>query len=641
MLKNRGLAFKQIIYILSISLIIFISIFAYNYYATRTVIINKLRENASTVTESINHKIEQIFLSTQKITKTMGLMLSHRSYSSSKLNKILTSNIKTNPDIYGSCIAFAPHAFNKNIKLYAPYAYRAKDSISYIDLSKSYNYPDWDWYKIPKNLNHPYWTEPYFDEGAGNIIMSTYAVPFYNNISNHEQFKGVVTVDISLHWLEKYIRSIDIYRTGYAFIITRKGKIVSYPDEKYIMNDTIFSLAEKFNNSQLLKIGQDMVEGKTDFGPYKSIYNAQNGWIYHTPIKFTGWSLAVFFPEDELLSEMRQLNINIAIISIMGLILLFITIILITNKITKPLRNVTQAAENISRGKFTQEMPIISSNDEIGKLSRTFEYMRKSLIEFIENLKVTTAAKEKIESELNVARKIQMSIIPHTFPAFPKNKEFNIYATIKPAKAVGGDLYDFFMLDDDNLCFVIGDVSGKGVPASLFMAVTRTLLRSKANTSLTAGEILEAMNNDLCVGNVSAMFVTFFICILNINNGNVKYSNAGHNQPFIIRSNGAIEKLEGINGPALGLFEESFYSTNNIKMNKHDRFLLYTDGITEAININNEPFDEKRLLNITSDLTLSPKKIIENLINAVDEFTLNCEQADDITIELLEFKGES
>ena len=150
-----------------------------------------------------------------------------------------------------------------------------------------------------------------------------------------------------------------------------------------------------------------------------------------------------------------------------------------------------------------------------------------------------------------------MSIIPHSFPAFPKYDELTIYATIKSAKAVGGDLYDFFFLDNKHLCFVIGDVSGKGVPASLFMAVTRTLLRSKADSSLQTGEILTEMNNDLCVGNVSAMFVTFCICVLNIKNGHLKYSNAGHNKPFIIRSNGNIQKLNETNGPALGIFENS------------------------------------------------------------------------------------
>ena len=524
---------------------------------------------------------------------------------------------------------------------FAPYAYRNNNKIFCIDLSKSYHYPDWDWYRIPEKLNRPYWSEPYFDEGAGNVIMTTYSVPFYKAFGNRRIFAGVTTVDISLQWLKEYIKTIDIYRSGYVFLITQKGKILSYPDKQYIMHDTVFSLAKKFNSQELNKVGRQMVEGKTGFTFYKSIINGKKGWIYYTPMKFTGWSLAVFFPEDELLSDMKELNLNILFLSILGLILLCITVILVTHRITKPLRKVTEAAENIGKGEFNHEMPVLYSNDEVGKLSKTFESMRVAIIEYMENLKTATAAKEKLESELDVARRIQMSIIPHSFPAFPKNKEFNLYATIKSAKAVGGDLYDFFMLDSCHLCFVIGDVSGKGVPASLFMAVTRTLLRAKADISLKTGEILTEINKDLCVGNESAMFVTFYICILNVNNGNLEYSNAGHTSPVILRSNGDIQQIIGTNEPALGIFEDEVYSTKNLILKAQDRFLLYTDGVTEAVNTKNEQFLEERLLANVLDLTVPTEETVRKLLKAVEDFSAGCEQLDDITIELLEYIGPS
>ncbi|MGE5396084.1 MAG: PP2C family protein-serine/threonine phosphatase [Chitinophagales bacterium] len=255
---------------------------------------------------------------------------------------------------------------------------------------------------------------------------------------------------------------------------------------------------------------------------------------------------------------------------------------------------------------------------------------------FISNLlreRATEAAKRLIEGELMVAREIQMSIVPRIFPPFPNRSDLELYAILEPAKEVGGDFYDFFFIDDDRLFFVIGDVSGKGVPASLFMAVTRTLLRSKTSHESKPDEILAMANDILCQDNDSAMFVTVFCGILDTRTGRVEYCNGGHNPPFVARANGQVERVEGANGIALGIMEDMFYSTRELILNSGDCLVMYTDGVTEAMNTVEELYGEDRLVEVLhASCGETAAGIIEISRTSINAFTTGAAQSDDITM---------
>ncbi len=254
------------------------------------------------------------------------------------------------------------------------------------------------------------------------------------------------------------------------------------------------------------------------------------------------------------------------------------------------------------------------------------------------NEKETQRTKELIESELSVAREIQMSIVPKIFPAFPDRSEFDIFASLEPAKEVGGDLYDFFLLDDDHLCFTVGDVSGKGVPASLFMAVTKTLLKAKADISLRPDEILYQVNNELCKDNDSGMFVTDFLGILTISSGEVIFSNGGHNIPFILRRNGSAGLLPKIPGMALGVMEKAKYTCSEIRLEYGDSLLLYTDGVTEAMNPAGELLGEEHLKRILLESGGgTAKEEALHVLAKTHEFADGAMQSDDITILALKY----
>lgn len=257
------------------------------------------------------------------------------------------------------------------------------------------------------------------------------------------------------------------------------------------------------------------------------------------------------------------------------------------------------------------------------------------------NERKTEAAKEKIEGELKVARTIQMSLVPKIFPAFPEREEIDLYALLEPAREVGGDMYDFYLSLDDRLYFTVGDVSGKGVPASLFMAVTRTLLRARATELLQPEIILMLVNRELCRDNDSGMFVTQFLGILDIHSGEVLYSNAGHNLPFILRSNGEVEMLPRLPGMAMGVLEEVEYQQGRLYLAPGDCLLVYTDGVTEALNPDYELYNEARLTDaLTQNIGHSSRDICNSILDGVRDFAAGEEQADDITVLALTYTGK-
>ncbi len=642
MLKNRGISFKLITLITLSSSLIFAVIFTYNYYASKRIIEKNVEENAKNLALSTVNRIEIVLRSVQETTENMACFLENTAYDKEVLLRFLQITVENNPDIYGSTIAFAPHAFDKNLPAFAPYFYKedGKIRLKYLQDVFQYNYFMLDWYQIPKELDRPIWSEPYFDEGAGNIMMATYSVPFHKNVKGNGQFMGIVTADVSLEWLREMLLSVKILKTGYAFLISKNGTIISHYNKELIMNETIFSVAENRGDALLREIGRKMLRGESGFIPFRSIVRGRPCWMYYTSIPSSSWSIAVIFPKDELTEDVVHLSRTVILLGITGILLLSIAVVLNTRSITKQLREMSQAAERIGAGNLDIELPPVKSGDEVGKLTAAFHYMKTSLKEYIEKLTETTAAKERIESELKIASEIQMGILPKKFPPFPDRTEFDIFATIKSAKEVGGDFYDFFFIDRDHLCFVIADVSGKGVPAALFMAVTRTLIKAKAAPNISSGELLTEVNEELCIGNDSSMFVTIFCGILDTKTGEILYTNAGHNPPLSIHNGKQVKWLGGERNIFVGAMERVNYKTDRIVLHPGDALFMYTDGVTEAMNESEEQFTNERLEKEIIALQEKPvQEIVAGIMKRIISFVHSAPQSDDITMMGIEFKG--
>ena len=339
------------------------------------------------------------------------------------------------------------------------------------------------------------------------------------------------------------------------------------------------------------------------------------------------------------IARLKMLTFGLAGATLLVVVLVALSV---ARAIAGPVVKLTPATARIADGDLSRRVDVEGRN-EIGRLAGSFNRMAGQLGESIERLKTTTAAKERIESELRVAHEIQMAILPKIFPPFPQRPEFDLHALIHPAQEVGGDFYDFFLIGDDELYFVIGDVAGKGVPASLFMAVTITLFRSSLVWGLNPAALLSKLNQHLCADNDASLFVTMFCGKLQVTSGEVLYSNGGHNAPYVLRSNGSLEPLPRVGGPALGLSDAAKYKLGRVTLQPQDALVLYTDGVTEATDPDDQFFLESRL---EACLRAAPvdntaRQLVERVSGAVDAFTAGAPQADDITLVALRYCGSA
>lgn len=359
-------------------------------------------------------------------------------------------------------------------------------------------------------------------------------------------------------------------------------------------------------------------------------------WRY---VPALGGGLVVKIDAREAFAPIARLKTLAFALAGATLLVVVLAALSVARAIAGPVAKLTEATAQIADGDLSRRVDVESSN-EIGRLADSFNRMTSQLGDSIERLKSTTAVKERIEGELQVANQIQMGMLPKIFPPFPRRPEFDLHALIHPAREVGGDFYDFFLFGDDELYFVIGDVAGKGVPASLFMAVTITLFRSSLVWGLDPASLLAKLNQHLCADNDASLFVTMFCGKLQVDSGEVLYSNGGHNPPYVLRADGGLDRLPGEGGPALGLIEEARYRLGRLTLQPQDGLVLYTDGVTEATGPRDQFFLESRLeACLRSAGADTARQLVERVSGAVDSFTAGAPQADDITLVALRYCG--
>ena len=448
--------------------------------------------------------------------------------------------------------------------------------------------------------------------------------------------------------LKETFANIHIAKTGSVFMFNGKKEML-IPPHAHKELDYPSAINSRTGNPLLDDL---MVAAKSEDNSLSFVVSVgtENLFMqaYVSHFKALDWYIAVAVPIREIQLPARILvTRQIFIISLIFLGSLIVAYLLVT-QISHPLNLLASYARELPTSDFTSEeeesSPIDNLSakykDEVGRLAESFVFMRAELRKNVKELMETTAAKERIESELQIAHDIQMGILPKIFPPFPERDEFEIYATLEPAKEVGGDFYDFFFIDNQHLCFVVGDVSGKGVPASLFMAVSKTLIKMEATRAIPSAEVMNRVNRNLSVDNPSLMFVTLFFGILNVHTGELEYCLGGHDPPYIIRTSGDIELLALTDGMMLGVNEDFRYESRKTVIHKGETIFLYTDGVTEAMNPDESLFTEQRL---EKTLAQWREKDTTTIINSVREtvrkFSEGTPQSDDITLLALKFYG--
>jgi serine phosphatase RsbU (regulator of sigma subunit) len=398
--------------------------------------------------------------------------------------------------------------------------------------------------------------------------------------------------------------------------------------------------------SRSKRIYYDPIVANNQDKPYiLDVYQRDTGeemWKITAPVFVMGkhWgSFRIGFSMKKTNEAVKDLQIKLIIM--MGLLLL--TTVLLINRATaymmKPLGLLNNGVKKVAQGDLTYLIKI-KTKDEIGDLANAFNQMTMDLKQYIQNLQHTTAINERIQSELELGKDIQRRMLPHVFPPFPNRTEFDIFGIMEPAKEVAGDFYDFFFIDDDNFCFVISDVSGKGVPSALFMVIAKTLIKAEAQRGTAIEDVLYNVNNALTKNNETAMFATLFCGVININTGELRMVNAGHNPPIMGNMASGFEFIKLNQNIALGVFDDFIFKPEVVNLKKEDQILLYTDGVTEAFNPEGELFSDIRLLTIVQNSqTLGSRQLVQEIKQEIKNFTKNAEQSDDITILAVTFNG--
>lgn len=554
------------------------------------------------------------------------------------LKEIIKEVVTLNSDIVGSSIAFKENYYPNKGKYYMFYAHRENDHVETKTLDNdSYDYLNMDWFITPMSEMKSSWSEPYFDKGGGNELMCTYSYPLYDKKGD---VFAILTADVSLIDLNNLIEGTKPNHTGYTFMLSRKGYYISHYKNERVMSSTIFSNAENSNNKEFELIGNEMIEGKT--GTLEFDNDGEASYAFFTSIPDVGWSICSICPTNVIFSELYITLRNIISIFLIGAFLLCFITFRIIKRLSKPLEEISKSAKEISNGNFEHKWPTIESTDDIIALCRSFENMQISLVKYIEELKRSTKRRQHIESELQIARNIQQGMLPNIFPPFPNRDDIDINATLIAAKEVGGDLYNFF-IENNKLYFIIGDVSGKGVPASLVMAITTSLFNTVAHGQDDPKEIVTKLNTAVCCGNgTNNMFVTLIVGILNLSNGNMRLCNAGHNPPVIVKNDHEILYMEIQKNLPIGILSEFEYKNDFITILPQTKIILYTDGVTEAENCNNELYGNQRLLsNIKTNSSKNIGLICSSLLSDIEKHVDNHKQSDDLTILAIDYRPKN
>jgi sigma-B regulation protein RsbU (phosphoserine phosphatase) len=486
--------------------------------------------------------------------------------------------------------------------------------------------------------NSKKWSDPYWHE-LHQMIVTTYSVPLYNVESDSKIFQGILKVDVPFYWIDSIVSNIKVYNTGQAILITRNGLFIAHQNKAYKRKRTLNDVARDFNSPDILNLKDSIKLMKSGEVSIESYFeNLEDGIFTYRPILSNGWSIFLQFKEKEYLSELNNLTRQLALYGGSGLLVLFILCFIIIQKLTKPIRQLTQITDDMRKGNFNIFLPETHSQDEAGRISTSIKAMQNELKKYIKNLEQTIIEKERIESDIRIASEIQSNLIPSTFPYPSDLGGIDIYGKVIPAKFVSGDLFDFRKIDDDHMYFIIGDVTGKGVPASLFMAITRTLMISESKDQLNPEKIMEAVNNQLCENNKNSIFVTAILGIIQVSTGKTCYCNAGHNYPYLKLANGDLKRLEDGSGLPLGILPDQIYETKEFVLEKNSFFFTYSDGVTEAENSKEEFYGDDRLKDFIFNECMSVKSsqtLVSKIITNLELFIGDIPNSDDITVLVL------
>jgi sigma-B regulation protein RsbU (phosphoserine phosphatase) len=629
------------IIVAALASIVFIAAVGFLFIQSREAVKDEAMDRASQILNNTVLRVNSILERVEVATNNTDWLVLRHLETPDSMYVYAKSILRNNPELNGCSISFEPYYYPHKGRFFSIYGHRENGEIAAKQEGNDhYEYFFMDWYQLCKLLDRPAWTEPFLDEDPDSDYESTMIVSYCKPIKDEDgRYIGTIAADLSLSWLSETISAVKPYPHSYSFMIGQGGTFFVHPDPEKLLYQSIFTETLEQDNPERMELGLAMVHGEE--GVKQLMVDGEHCYVFYKPLGNTGFSAAIVCPERDIFNGYKRLRNVVTLIFILGMLIMHLILSSVFRHEIAPLSSLAEQAETIAAGNFDQALPNTGRTDEIGRLCQSFSGMQHSLVKYIEEIKTTSAAKASIERELMVASDIQMSMVPRIFPPFPDREDIDLYASMTPAKEVGGDLYDFFV-ENDHLYFCIGDVSGKGVPASLFMAVTRNLFRVIAQQGHTPEEIATQINHALSADNDQGMFVTMFIGMANLKTGRLDFCNCGHNPPVICEPGkpAYFLPMQNVN-TALGTWDELVFKGESIPDIHEWQILLYTDGLNEAENPKYELFGNDHLINIMADANrLDAKDIILMLQEAVEKHRDGAAPNDDLTLLSLKLRKE-
>jgi sigma-B regulation protein RsbU (phosphoserine phosphatase) len=632
-MTKRSIGFQLGIYVLStviavVSLIVFL-----NYKHSKEILMQKIEEGAIHQSSLIINQISINVVNTQEIAKNVATQVSYYQ-SHGDLQFFLHEVLKNNQVVNGLRVMLFQ---NGDTTTYSSFRYSPQNLIK-VDKNDR-NCPVFQTPDILSQLARApqgFWCQPYYcPEDSSNLLISYY-LPVYNQ---QNDTIGIVAGDINLKFLSNVISNIPIKKNGFAFIIAKEGDFLTHPNEDWVMKKNIFEIDSRIFTDNRQEYIEDLESNQTGSGfAYPEMLNYEKSWFYFAPVVATNWKVIIVIPTNELFNELDGIFEEIVLVSVVGIMLILLIIIFLFKRMFSPL---SQAVKSIQRFSFgDHSLRRRGRKNEIELLNESLQALQDQYGTYMREQLQVRKDKRKYEKDLKSAKEIQRTIIPQDFSVLSKHKEIELYAILKPVESIGGDLYDFFFIDEKHLLFTMGDVSGKGIPAALFMAVANTMIKSKS-TELSAAGIVDSVNQELSKENSNQHFLTLFLGILDIETGILDYCNAAHNYPFLLGKSKGIKQLEHTHGLPIGVYSNKSYESDSIVLSKGETLVLYTDGVTDCKNPLDEFYGQQRLLSYLQGAIDYPSKLlVDNLMEDLKGFKSNAKQADDISVMAIRFNGK-
>ena len=635
---RRKLSVRVSLWVVIFAALIFIGALSFLFYQSREAVRQEAVNRATQILDKTSLRVESILNRVEVASEMTEWLVQRHLDKPDSMFAYSRGMLYNNPDFYNCSIAFEPYYFKSWGRYFSAYSKHDGSSIRTIQGgSDNYQYFYSDWYLMPKLLEKPCWTEPYIDYDVPtntSEMVTSYCQALKDKDGT---VIGVINTSLSLNWLSHTISSVKPYPNSYSIMIGRGGTYFVHPDSTKITRQTIFTQTIEKPDTDLADLGHAMTRGEE--GMKQMRLNGKKSYVFYKPLGQTGCSMAIVCPESDIFGGFDRLRRTVMIIVLAGLLLMLYFFIRIITRELSPLRRLADEAETIASGQFDAELPDLGRIDEIGQLSHSFGNMQQSLVRYIGQLKDTTAQKASIERDLHIANQIQMGMLPKVFPTYPDREDVQIYASLTPAKEVGGDLFDFYFRDG-KLFFCIGDVSGKGVPASLFMAVTRSVFRTVSAREDLPDRIMNSINKTIGEMNESLMFVTLFVGVLDLKTGHMQYCNAGHDEPLLVGA--GVGTLPCDANIPVGVDPSWNYTLQEADIYTGTTIFLFTDGLTEAENINHELFNMERVKEVAekalSNREQAPRQLIATMTDAVHQYVGEAEQSDDLTMMGIQFQ---